>query len=51
MSKPKPGSKTREVVRSAITGEFEKPIKAKTHPNTTITQKVKVPSKRKSKGK
>ncbi len=35
-----------KVVRSAITGQFVKPIEAKLHPNTTVTETVKIPSKK-----
>ncbi|WP_284733129.1 hypothetical protein [Enterobacter asburiae] len=34
------------VVRSAITGQFFKPIEAKRHPDTTITETIKVPTKK-----
>ncbi|BDY56077.1 hypothetical protein AB6N27_16010 [Escherichia coli] len=34
------------VVRSAITGQFVKPIEAKRHPDTTITETIKIPTKK-----
>lgn len=34
------------VVRSAITGQFVKPIEAKRHPDTTVTETIKIPTKK-----
>lgn len=35
-----------KVVRDAITGQFVKPIEAKRRPDTTVTETVKIPSKK-----
>lgn len=40
-------AKTRKVHRSAETGEFVKESEVKRHPKTTVTETVKVPSKKK----
>ena len=37
---------TRKVVRSAKTGKFVKPVEAKRHPNTTVTETVRTPPKK-----
>jgi len=34
------------VVRSAITGQFVKPIEAKRHPDTTVTETIKIPARK-----
>lgn len=36
----------KKVVRSAITGRFVKPIEAKRHPDTTVTETMNIPSKK-----